>query len=527
MPNILDEYLVKLGAVVDQSGMARFQQALREASSAVDLTMVGMAGAAVKATTEIVSGFVAVGTAALGLVDKVAMADQDFRLFALHMYMSKDAARSLKVAMDALGQPLENLMWDQELRERTRQLIADQRAMAPGGDFEAEMRKIRDIRFEFTRLEVEAKYLGMHVVQDFLGALGVGPDWLLSKLRSFNQWVISDLPAISKKIVTWFMPVWKDIVMVVGSAGMALREFGKAFTNLVGAVLMDPALESGTFSIQKLGVAIQYVAAIAGTLATGIAFVVDVIARLVSVISELLTLQWSKIPDEMSGLFEDTRQNYGAFRDMIHSLTVSRAALLGQDVSGGDGSTTAAPPARFSVPGVTDESWQNLAAATHGAVSADLLKAVAYTESGPQGMGAVSPKGAIGIMQLMPATAKAYGVDPHSGLGNLTGGTAYLRDMIARYGGDVAEGLGAYNAGPGRMDAFLAGKATLPEETKTYIADVLRRAGRTGDVNVGGITIHITQPGASADEIARKTADETAKRTQRTLQEWSQLSYGY
>jgi hypothetical protein len=99
--------------------------------------------------------------------------------------------------------------------------------------------------------------------------------------------------------------------------------------------------------------------------------------------------------------------------------------------------------------------------------------------------------------------------------------------MIARYGGDVAEGLGAYNAGPGRMDAFLAGKATLPEETKTYIADVLRRAGRTGDVNVGGITIHITQPGASADEIARKTADETAKRTQRTLQEWSQLSYGY
>lgn len=521
---------MKLGAVVDQSGMARFQQALREAGAAVDTTMLGMAGAALKATTEIVSGFVAIGTAALGLADKVAMADQDFRLFALHMYMSKDAARSLKVAMDALGQPLENLMWDQELRERTRQLIADQRAMAPGGDFEAEMRKIRDIRFEFTRLEVEAKYLGMHVVQDFLGALGVGPDWLLGKLKTFNDWVIKDLPALSKKIVTWFMPIWKDIVMVVGSAGLALREFGKAFTNLVGAVLMDPALESGTFSIEKLGVALQYVAAIAGTVATSVAFVVDVIARLVSVIGELVTLRWDQIPDELSGMFDDFKQNYGTFRDMIHSLTVSRAALLGQIApgdGGGSGGRQGAPPS-ISIPGVTDAGWQNLAGATGGLVSADLLKAVAYTESGSKGMGVPdSPKGAIGIMQLMPATAAAYGVDPRSGIGNLTGGTAYLRDLMRKYGGDAPEAVGAYNAGPGRMDAFLAGKATLPDETRAYIASVLGRAGRVGDVNVGGITIHITQPGASADEIARKTADQTAKQTQRTLQEWSQLSYGY
>ena len=221
MPNILDEYMIKLGAVVDASGMARFQQALREASSVVDATAFGMAKTFFKTQTEIVSGFAAIGVAALGLADKVAIADQEYRLFALHMYMSKDAARSLKVAMDALGQPLENLMWDSELRERTRQLILDQRAMAPTGDYDAQMRKIRDIRFEFTRMEVELQYLGMHVVTDFLHALGVGPDWLLGRLRGFNDWVTHNLPAISHRLVTDFMPVWKDVNEVLGSAATA------------------------------------------------------------------------------------------------------------------------------------------------------------------------------------------------------------------------------------------------------------------------------------------------------------------
>ncbi len=125
MHNVIDEYLIKLGAVVDQSGMRRFENALREASVMVDNQSTAMAGAFFKAQTGIVAGFAAIGGAALGLVDKVALADQNYRLFALHMYMSKDAARALKVAMDALGQPLENLAWDKELRERTRQLIED------------------------------------------------------------------------------------------------------------------------------------------------------------------------------------------------------------------------------------------------------------------------------------------------------------------------------------------------------------------------------------------------------------------
>ena len=144
---------------------------------------------------------------------------------------------------------------------------------------------------------------------------------------------------------------------------------------------------------------------------------------------------------------------------------------------------------------------------------------------------AVSPKGAMGLMQLMPDTAKALGVDPHNAAQNVAGGTAYMNQMLKRYGGNVPDALGAYNAGPGRMDAFLAGKATLPEETKNYISSVLARAGGSGSVQVGSVVINVTQPNASPAQIQRAVTngmqEAQRKQTQRTLQEWSQLAPGY
>ena len=254
--NYVDEYMIKLGAAVDASGMAHFQQALREASMIADVSFASIAGAAFKAQTEIVGGFLAIGSAALGLVDKVAMSDQSFRLFALHMYMSKESARGLKVAMDALGEPLENLTWDPELRARTAQLLKDQRAMAPDGDFEAQMRKIRDIRFEFTRMEVEGEYLAMHVVEDFMKALGMGPDDILNKLKGFNDWVTHSLPQISQRLVSDFLPVWNDVVHIMKDAWQVGLDLGQAFTNVMAVLSGDQAL-AGTITLEKFAGSVE------------------------------------------------------------------------------------------------------------------------------------------------------------------------------------------------------------------------------------------------------------------------------
>lgn len=88
----------------------------------------------------------------------------------------------------------------------------------------------------------------------------------------------------------------------------------------------------------------------------------------------------------------------------------------------------------------------------------------------------VSRAGAIGLMQLMPGTWRdmrlglGLGGDPHAAADNIMAGTAYLRLMYDRFG---YPGLfAAYNAGPKRYGAYLAGAARLPAETRAYVAAV-------------------------------------------------------
>lgn len=101
-------------------------------------------------------------------------------------------------------------------------------------------------------------------------------------------------------------------------------------------------------------------------------------------------------------------------------------------------------------------------------VSPDLVRAVVKTESNGNPR-AVSPKGAIGLMQLMPQTAEMLGVDPYDPSSNLEGGIRFLKQMAGRYG-DLDRTLAAYNAGPGAVDRF---KGVPPfEETQQYIRKI-------------------------------------------------------
>ncbi|MDB5702774.1 MAG: lytic transglycosylase [Sphingomonadales bacterium] len=100
-----------------------------------------------------------------------------------------------------------------------------------------------------------------------------------------------------------------------------------------------------------------------------------------------------------------------------------------------------------------------------------LLRAVAWTESRGRS-DAVSPKGARGVMQLMPGTAAALGVDPMDPESNIAGGAAYLAQQIGRFQ-SVPLGLAAYNAGPGAIVRW--GGIPPYRETQAYVTSVTRR----------------------------------------------------
>src|SRR5579863_9350369 len=148
-------------------------------------------------------------------------------------------------------------------------------------------------------------------------------------------------------------------------------------------------------------------------------------------------------------------------------------------------SSTVLPPPGFSAQqssatSVIDQRLDRIvrdAAARHD-VDPALVKAVISTESGwnPQ---AVSRKGAVGLMQLIPGTAQRFGVnnsfDPAQ---NVEGGTTYLKALLDRYNGDLSKSLAAYNAGEHAVDASRGVPAYL--ETQRYVQKVQNAYFRPG-----------------------------------------------
>jgi hypothetical protein len=116
-----------------------------------------------------------------------------------------------------------------------------------------------------------------------------------------------------------------------------------------------------------------------------------------------------------------------------------------------------------------DQVVNSASAAYH--LDPDLVNSVIHAESGFNSH-AVSPKGARGLMQLMPSTANQLGVaDAFDPQANVTGGSRYLRELLERYNFDLVKALAAYNAGPERVEQY--GGVPPFHETRAYVARIV------------------------------------------------------
>jgi Transglycosylase SLT domain len=109
-------------------------------------------------------------------------------------------------------------------------------------------------------------------------------------------------------------------------------------------------------------------------------------------------------------------------------------------------------------------------------IDPDFINSVIRAESGFNNR-AVSKKGALGLMQLMPETASQLGIsNPFDADSNIEGGTKYLRELLEKYNFDVPKALAAYNAGPKRVDQY---RGVPPyRETQSYVARIIREFNR-------------------------------------------------
>lgn len=120
------------------------------------------------------------------------------------------------------------------------------------------------------------------------------------------------------------------------------------------------------------------------------------------------------------------------------------------------------------------------AAASDYALDPALIEAVAWKESRFQHK-ARSRRGAVGVMQLLPSTARGLGVNPFDMAQNVRGGALYLRQMLGQFGGDVKLALAAYNAGPGAVRRH--GGVPPYAETQNYVTAILGRMALTTAVS--------------------------------------------
>jgi soluble lytic murein transglycosylase-like protein len=127
-----------------------------------------------------------------------------------------------------------------------------------------------------------------------------------------------------------------------------------------------------------------------------------------------------------------------------------------------------------ALPVLTPKELVDQAALSHG-LRPEFVRSVAAAESAFR-QSAVSPKGAIGLMQLMPGTASELGVDPNDPAQNAHGGAKYLKELLLRYKDSqdpVRFALAAYNAGPGAVDRY--GNVPPYRETRQYVERVVRK----------------------------------------------------
>ena len=276
----LKSYLVSLGFQVDAPSLGQFSKVLGDTAHLVEGSTASIVVNIAKWTSGIITLFTAVSAATLTAMDKVAMADQEYRLFGERMFMDTAHAKALKVALDALGEPLEAIAFDPELHARFDRLIEVQKQLAAGlgPGFESSMKSIRDVRFELTLLEVELEYITQGAVAELFKQLGLGDGSVLGALRSINAWVVQHAPEISRAFASYIVPVLKDTWMILTDVVHLFEALARGFTNFIAAITGDSSLSSTAFNFDKFARAID-------KCVNGVAHLVDGIVRLAGILT--------------------------------------------------------------------------------------------------------------------------------------------------------------------------------------------------------------------------------------------------
>ena len=226
--DVIKSYLVNIGFSTDLNTYQKSKEVLKNMEDYVTARTSGMARSYALASTSIVGSLAAIGGAIIGTLDKVAQADLGYQKFALRMYMATDAAKQFKIVTDSMGESLQDIAWIPELNQRYKQLMGEARGMETPKDAGSQLRYLRDIRFEFTRLKVEATY-GLQWVGYYLFKYLMNPiTGARFGMKELNDWIQKKMPEWAEKVAKFLY----EIIDLGKTSWRAITDLTTAFTGL-------------------------------------------------------------------------------------------------------------------------------------------------------------------------------------------------------------------------------------------------------------------------------------------------------
>ena len=234
--NTLEKYLVQIGADIDQNSFNSARSALNELKRHIS----GLKHAA--APLALAAAIGAIGKAAYDTIKSVAQADMEYKKLAASMWVTKETAKALSVAMKTMGVTQEDLAWVPELREQFFRLRAEMQKFATPADADAQLRYIRDIGYDvqvlFVRLKMLKEWIAYYLIQYL--------EPYIEDFREFIRWLLdkvgTDLPGLARKVA-------HAMSMVLRPALATLKILGSLVSNIYDFIEKLPEEVKGWITV--------------------------------------------------------------------------------------------------------------------------------------------------------------------------------------------------------------------------------------------------------------------------------------
>lgn len=226
MSNILEEYLVRIGAEVDKDAFAGAAKAINNLSG-----MLGKLGSILKYGA-IFAGLAKVTEAVIDNIKAVASADLEYQKLAQSMWVTKDTAKTLSVVLKTMGASQEDVAWVPELREQFFRLRQEMAELSTPADADGQLAWIREIGYDVQSLQLKLKMFKEWVVYYLIKELQPYIKEFQEFIRWLNDKFGKSLPALARKVAS----VLASVVRVAMSLVKALKWLFEGIYNFIDAL---------------------------------------------------------------------------------------------------------------------------------------------------------------------------------------------------------------------------------------------------------------------------------------------------